>query len=309
MTTKVKPLRTERPPRNPIKKTYRPADSYEYKVTDNDSWFSLGARLGVDPKALIHLNFRTTDPGEVNWYLRELTGCRVPTDDGNNWKFSDSAVPGKIFLPNKKITGYAMVFTSQKTISPLALEFEGPDSPLDALGKFFDIFNIIQIGAQIAFPAAIILEGLMIGGGMVAAPAAMFVMLGGPHEAALNNLRKQQILDGLSRGIVLTAGGRSPKYIAQQGWVEYKPVNNVNYPQYGKQLQGIYNQALIMGIKHGMQFNSVARHNLFKWIGAQMNSYARDLYKGHEMGAWSDSKWKDFYRYCALTLQKKIKLN
>jgi len=149
----------------------------------------------------------------------------------------------------------------------------------------------------------------MIGGGLVAAPAAMFVMLGGPHEAALNNLRKQQIMDGLSRGIVLAAWPRSVKYIADNGWVEYKPVNNVNYPQYGKQLQGIYNRALIEGIKHGQQFNTVAQRNLYRWIGSQMNDYSAKEYVGSESHNWDSRKWYNFYRLCAGILQKKLKLS
>src|SRR5262249_8608898 len=151
------------------------------------------------------------------------------TRDRVNWTFSDSADPGIIYLPNKIIDMRPTVTTAQKTISPLALEFEGPDSPLDALGKFFDGFNLVSTASSM-FSSSLILEGLMIGGSMVALPAAMFVLLGGPHEAALNELRKQQILDGLSRGIVLTADGRSLKYISDHGWVQKWPVNNINYP-------------------------------------------------------------------------------
>jgi LysM domain len=303
------PLRTEKRPVPELPLNYRPEGSYEYQVKTGDSWVSLAAKLQVDPWELIRFNFKTDDPGEVNHYLRVRTGCDVPTDDGMNWRFTNSARPGKIWLPLNTVKMRPMVFTAQKTISPLALEFEGPDSPLDALGKFFDIFNLLSIGSAIAFPTALVLEGLMIGGGIVALPASMFVLVGGPHEAALNELRKKQLLDGLSRGIVLTAWPRSVKYISDNGWVQKWPVNDVNYPQYGKQLQGIYNSALIAGIKHGRQFNTVAARNLYRWIGWQMSDYAKSLYDTNEMKDWSDRKWKDFYQLCASILQKKITLS
>jgi hypothetical protein len=303
----TKPLTTEKPPRQPLQRNFRPQESYEYKVVDGDSWVKLAARLGIDVQKLIYFNFRTNDPGEVNWYLREYTGCKVPTADRMNWTFSDSAWPGKIYLPNKKLDMGPTVVTSRKTISPLALEFQGPDSPLDALGKFFDVFNLVSTASSM-FSTSLVLEGLMIGGGMVALPAAMFVLVGGPHEAALNELRKQQILDGLSRGVVLTADGRSLKYISDHGWVQRWPVNNINYPEYGKQLQGIYNRALVVGIIHGREFNSVAVHNLFAWIGAQMSDYTAKEYVGTESDNWSANKWKNYYRVCAAILQRKMVL-
>ena len=38
----------------------------------------------------------TTDPAEVNWYLRRNTGCTKT--NGTNWAFSSSAKPGIIYL-------------------------------------------------------------------------------------------------------------------------------------------------------------------------------------------------------------------
>jgi hypothetical protein len=281
---------------------------FPYQVKDGESWKSIAAVHELDVKYLIRFNFKTNVPEEVNWYLRHYVGCDQTTPDQHNYIFSSSAKPGIIYVPARKANMAPKAITGMKTTSPLALEFEGPDSPLDALGKFFDVFSFVSTLSSV-FVTSLIVEGLMIGGGIVAAPAAMFVLLGGPHEAALNEIRKGLILDGLSRGIVLTADGRSPRYIRDHGWVQMWPINNIHYPQYGKQFQGIYNRALVTGIAHGQQFNEVARRNLFRWIGAQMRgTLAATEYNGNESENWDDRKWYNYYRVCAAILQRKIVL-
>jgi hypothetical protein len=98
---------------------------------------------------------------------------------------------------------------------------------------------------------------------------------------ALNELREKEILEGLSLGIVLTADGRSVKYIEANGYLKNEPVDNRDYPQYGRQLQGIYNQSLKADIIHGRHFNTVAKKNLWKFIDAQLNNWARIEYSGN----------------------------
>src|SRR5262249_21646290 len=213
---------------------------------------------------------------------------------------------GIIYLPIEQIDMEEMVVTGRKTISPLALEFEGPSSPLDKIGKVFDGFQMVDIG--LAILGVEVGGAVMLGIGIVTAPIAPFVALGGVHEAAVNQLRKQMILEGLTLGIVLTADGRSPKYIDAHGYVKKWPISNIIYPEYGKQLQGIYNQSLVAGIAHGRQFNTVAVKNLFAFLRSQMTDYALDEYKGNPY-SWSAGKWEDWYRLCARILERKITLN
>jgi hypothetical protein len=90
------PLPTERKPVNPLAKTYVPPGSSPYRVKDGDDWASVAGRAKRSVKGLIHFNFLTLDPAEVNWYLRVNVGCKVPDKNGWNWKFTSSANPGII---------------------------------------------------------------------------------------------------------------------------------------------------------------------------------------------------------------------
>ena len=318
MTMKKK-LLTEKTPRNPVGKNYRPADSTPYEVKDNDTWINVAGRNGLDPHVLIHFNFKTVDPGEVNWYLRENTGCNVHTKDEKNWMFSDSASPGIIYLPIRKQTRKPIANkgpnTTRKPISPPAMEFEGPSSTLDKLGKVFDGFQLLDMAlAVMGVEAGAILLGI----GVVLAPAGPFVLMGGMHEAALNELRKQQIKAGLTRGIVMAADGRSGPYITSLGFVERNPIRNDVYPEYGKQLQGIYNTSLVAGIVHGKQFSPQATQNLFTYLHSRMPIELQARFTRYDTADyedprdapenWPTSKWYEYYRICARLLEPKIML-
>lgn len=296
-------LRTEKEPRPALPPNHRPADSIPYKVTDldtNDGWAGVARRNGVDAQKLIFFNFQTNNSDEVNWYLRNRVGCDLATDDRQNWKFSSSASPGIIYLPVNKLDMKGTVIEGRRTVSPLAAEFEGPSSPLDSIGKMFDVMTILDmVGLMPELGPAL---------GIILPTIGQFVLIGAPHEAALNELRKRQILEGLSLGIVLTADGRSPQWIKSHGFVKYAPVYDVNYPDYGKQLQGMYNSSLVKGILHGRAFNTVATKNLFVWIRGQMTDYAKDEYSGDPQ-SWSTRKWENYYRLCAAIYQRKLTLN
>jgi hypothetical protein len=74
-----------------------------HKVSDNETFESVARKYGVPEKQLIQHNFGTMDPAELNWYLREYVGCTLPTHDRKNWRFSNSARPGLIYIPQKVI--------------------------------------------------------------------------------------------------------------------------------------------------------------------------------------------------------------
>jgi hypothetical protein len=105
----LKPGNEEKPkPPKLVGPEYRPEGAFDHDVSDGESWQSLADRYKIPAKKIIEDNFKTTNPYEINWYLREYVNCKVPTPDGYNWKFSTSArqggIPGragKVFIvPN-----------------------------------------------------------------------------------------------------------------------------------------------------------------------------------------------------------------
>lgn len=93
----------ERVPARPVKSGRTPDGFTPYKVTDGDSWETLASRHEIPAWELIYENFRTRDPAETNWYLRNHVGCTRTTQDGANYIFSADARPGTICVPAKRV--------------------------------------------------------------------------------------------------------------------------------------------------------------------------------------------------------------
>lgn len=104
----LKPGNEKKPsPSTLVPISYIPPNSIQHLVADGENWQSLAARYGMPALDIIKMNFKTADPYEINWYLREYVNCNTPTADGYNWRFSTSARngpslrAGKIFVnPN-----------------------------------------------------------------------------------------------------------------------------------------------------------------------------------------------------------------
>jgi len=91
-----------RTPANPVNKRglWPPKNSKPYHVRDNDDWWTVALWNNIDVWDLIQFNFQTQVPEEVNWYLRELVGCKVSTDGGRNYSFRGAdPAKGTIYLP------------------------------------------------------------------------------------------------------------------------------------------------------------------------------------------------------------------
>lgn len=81
---------------------YAPKDASRfttYRVVDGDTLENMAVRIGVSAKYLLTECFGTSDPREINWYLRNKVGCVEYGPKGHNYAFSLAADPGKIFMP------------------------------------------------------------------------------------------------------------------------------------------------------------------------------------------------------------------
>ncbi len=115
-------------PHNLIPLDYWPPPGIKHYVKTGERWESVAAQHGVDVKALIYHNFKTTRPNEVNWYLRHLIGCNVSTD-GLNWAFSSGIKPGYVVIPAKTVDMEPEVYTAPeseiKRLKPIAKKISG----------------------------------------------------------------------------------------------------------------------------------------------------------------------------------------
>ena len=73
----------ESKPKSPVPVDYGRANGgVEYRRKNGDKWESVAAQFGVGVHTLIYSNFKTRVPEEVNWYLRNHTGCNQPSPSG-----------------------------------------------------------------------------------------------------------------------------------------------------------------------------------------------------------------------------------
>ncbi|EHR72075.1 negative regulator of beta-lactamase expression [Burkholderiales bacterium JOSHI_001] len=91
-------------PLKPVPRKMPSAESVNHPVKDGESWESLAKRYGVPAHDIVMYNFGTVVPAEVNWYLYHHVGCRKPTQDGKNWKFSSGLNPGTVQIPPQNCT-------------------------------------------------------------------------------------------------------------------------------------------------------------------------------------------------------------
>lgn len=86
-------------PNNPIANGFIPSLFRPYKVKDGDSLALIAKKHNMEVWELIYENFRTRDPAETNWYLKNYVGCTKETRDRSNLIFSSNDSPGIIYVP------------------------------------------------------------------------------------------------------------------------------------------------------------------------------------------------------------------
>lgn len=178
----------EKAPRNKIPKNYLPPSSQPYKVKDGDSFESIAQKFGMEEWELIYENFKTRDPAEVNWYLRNYVGCQKQTLDGSNWVFSSDANPGIIHIPNQ-------VIDLPKHVEPSKLKnvwagiAKSHSGDLFVIGAHDLTGKIYNLGDELpdVRNAVININGYKFGPGLGASVGAVFVIAHGYSDSCSMN--------------------------------------------------------------------------------------------------------------------------
>ncbi|MCW5748275.1 MAG: hypothetical protein KIT36_18955 [Alphaproteobacteria bacterium] len=115
-----------------------------------ESFYTIAREKNLDPLDLVEYNFRTRNPQEINWYLRQYVGCFKATHDGLNYTFEGAGTKPNIGDPTKTKavifiptgappppaevdpdSGSSPLTPEEKAALQEAIEFEGklPDRP------------------------------------------------------------------------------------------------------------------------------------------------------------------------------------
>lgn len=91
----------EKRPVNPVHKGYIPPNFKAYKVKKGESLETIARANNMELWELIYDNFKTKNPAEANWYLKNHVGCSEKTKNGADYIFSSNDSPGVIYIPDK----------------------------------------------------------------------------------------------------------------------------------------------------------------------------------------------------------------
>jgi hypothetical protein len=92
----------EKRPSKPVAKSYIPPNFKPHKVKKGESLKMIALAKNMEPWELIYDNFKTRDPAETNWYLKNYVGCSKTTSNGMNYVFTGDDSPGIIYVPDDK---------------------------------------------------------------------------------------------------------------------------------------------------------------------------------------------------------------
>jgi hypothetical protein len=319
----------ERSPKNPLPPNFVPLGGRSYRVKDGDSWQALTTRHGISspdgPKALVHYNFQTFDPCEVNWYLRHRVGCKKVSPDGKNWSFSSAASPGIIYLP--PIGTNTVVAPEPDAMFPdprrvkvdkggcktaLGKALDIPDHDymnylgfglglFDALGTAAEVFAV-EVGVAGTLGTATALGTVLTVGLPVLGLFANFLNLGGPYADATDFHVKKKMKSGYSEGVVAGAL-RKPQDFVRSQYAQLQTnsalVRDIG-PALAAKVRDAYNGALALGYANGLTLNNPQRYTLLWDLHNRLDEQDRKEAARNRNG-WDDRSWR---LYCdALSIQ------
>lgn len=138
--------------------------------------------------------------------------------------------------------------------------------------------------------------------GIFAQYVGFWLSLAGAHAAAKAAISRDNLLRGLSRGVVLGADGRKPDYVARNFW-QQGILHYPFYPELNKGARNLHNIGLISGYAQGKLLKGEQQGNFFKDLRARMTSGDRVYYSG-DIKAWRQTTWVDYYILCAALFRK-----
>jgi len=138
--------------------------------------------------------------------------------------------------------------------------------------------------------------------GAATAIVGLGLTLGGPHLGALNDIKKDKALSGITQGIVLGAARETNAFI-RDNFVKNSEDYNTVYPEQRKNFQAAYIVGLLKGIDYGKKLTKRERLLLFKNLEKQANyPNPGDFY----MNRFSKPERvrRDYYIECAAKFRK-----
>lgn len=130
---------------------------------------------------------------------------------------------------------------------------------------------------------------------------AFWLELAGAHAAAMAAIRKDNVLRGASRGVVLGADDAPPAYVQQHFW-QHGKLTYPHYPQLEEGAKNLHNIALVSGYAQGRQLSKNQKRSFFRDL---FDNFDRDKESGtREMLFGEDVVrgpiWKkEFYFSCS----------
>jgi hypothetical protein len=316
--SKVQPLATERRPASPKSRiTSPPPGAVAHPVKLGEDWHTLAQQYGFLEITLMEYNFGTHEPAEVNWYLREYVGCVLQDERRNNWKFSNDAKPGIIYIPPREYDfGSAEDPTELLKGKP---PFKGVDWAVElakAGSKFsggphkrvlaLEIGHLVVVGLEIAEAHVVLLQlGVLVA--PVAAQVALLAAIGGASRDGRAIRAIGEARDGYAMGVVLGANGADPKYVEAHykqhhtGGVtlrDTRPDYRRGRPNTAK--HNVYNVSLASGYITAKQLDPPQRKELFQVLHSRMPA---DAIPNKPWKSWDERQKRNYYNNAAIAFK------
>ena len=295
----------ERTPSRPLPDHYEPPHSRPVRVGNDETWETVAAQYHMDVKRLVYFNFHTNNTDEVNWYLRRRVGCNVPSPSGFNWTFKNAS-PGYIHVPIK-----VMTIDDEGSIEGSPGVDDNWEDPAEVFSHHgMHLLHKILEGIEGAEAVAVIFElglpHLLELGLTLAAPLAaeigVFIAIGLGHADAIDRVKREQALWGLSYGIPLGADNRKGSFIRKYNF-HRQPFHSDAYREQEGNFELAYQKFLAVGVAYGRKMNTRQKAALRRILQSHMDMAN---YPSVWDPTWPERAQKSYYQDAAIAFRKFI---